>query len=284
MESTQRNFPAQATEPTETAATREAPSALTLGDVQAVLRRAVQIDAGERLPGGSALTVEDLTRIASDAGISPEALQKALRELTLGTLGADHRAHLLDRLFGPRSASAARVAEMDPERARSQLHEILREECLEVVERRGSKTVWEPEHGARASVIRMVRKLWTGRGELAHVQLTSDVRAADSSGARSIVSLDARLDGRAGYTFPTLALGGASAFAALLLAGFGFAELAQHATNAGPLLFSSGCTAVSAGAFTAGVGTLLARAWRARVRRARLSLEHLLDDLTGTDS
>ena len=283
METTRANAPAQVTEPAETA-TREAPSALTLGDVQAVLRRAVQIDAGERLPGGSALTVEDLTRIASDAGISPEAVQKALREYSLGTLGADHRAHLLDRLFGPRSTSAARVAQMDPERAKSQLQSILREECLEVVERRGSKTVWEPERGARASVIRVVRRFLIGRGELRHVQVTSDVRAADSSGERSIVSLDARLDGRAGFTFPTFALGGASAFAALLLAAIGFTELSQHAASAGPLLFSSACTAVTGGAVTAGVGTLLARAWRERVRRARLSLEHLLDDLTGTDS
>jgi hypothetical protein len=280
METTQGNPPAHAMEPAETA-TREGPTALSLSDVEAVLRRAVQIDARERISGGSALTIEDLTRIALEAGISPDAVQRALHELTLGILGAEKRAHLLDRLFGPRSASVARVAAMDPGRARSELQRILREEYLEVVERRGSRTVWEPLRGARASFIRVFRKVWAGRGELHHIQITSDVRAADSSGERAIVSLEARLEGRAGHTFPTLAMGVVSAVGALVLAGMGLTELAQHGVSAGPLLFSSFGTAVSGGAITAGVGTALARAWRARVRRARLSLEHLLDDLTG---
>src|SRR5262249_14261974 len=174
METTRANAPAQAIQPEETTA-REAPTALTLGDVQAVLRRAVPIDAGERLPGGSALTVEDLARIASDAGISPDAVQKALREYSLGTLGADHRAHLLDRLFGPRSTSAARVAQMDPERAKSQLQSILREECLEVVERRGSGTVLGAERGGGGRAIPVVRRVFVGRGGALHRPVTTRV-------------------------------------------------------------------------------------------------------------
>jgi hypothetical protein len=282
MESTRRRQSEHAVD--SESSEREATSALTLGDVEAVLRRAVQLDARQRVPEGSALTVEDLTRIAIEAGISPDALQKALQELALGHLGREEQQGLIDKLFGPRTIAVARVAEMPPELTKSELHRILREELLELVERRGGKVIWEPERGALASVMRTIRKVFAGRQDLRGMEIASEVRSADSSGQRALVSLEAQLKDRSGYTVPPLVVGSLAGLGALILAAVGLGELSEHAARAGQLLIASSTTVGIGAVTTAGLGALLARAWRERVRRARLSLEHLLDNLTGDGS
>jgi hypothetical protein len=76
-------------------------------------------------------------------------------------------------------------------------------------------------------------------------------------------------------------ISGISGVGTLLLAAVGLSELAQHAATAAELFLASVITAGTGAIFTLGFGALLAREWRKRVRRARLRLEHLLDELTG---
>lgn len=255
--------------------------ALSLSDVEAVLKRAVQLDARDRVSTSSTLTVEDLTRIALESGISPTALQEALREQALGRLTNDRRGGLFERLFTP-SASAARVAPMSEAAAKSELHRVLREEFLEVVERQGPRTLWEPIGGARAGVMRIIRKVWTGREDLRGTQVFAEVRPADSSGQRCFIVLEARPK-RAGYTAPPLILGAFTTVSVLFLGGFGLAELAHQGASAAPLLIAAGSTAATGGAMSAGLGAILVNAWRQRLRRVRHYLEQLLDPLSGEE-
>ena len=74
--------------------------ALTLEQVEAVLRRAVQLEQRKHVPDAAGLSREELTRIALEAGLSPEAVEEAMRELQVGALGADRKRALLDRVVG----------------------------------------------------------------------------------------------------------------------------------------------------------------------------------------
>src|SRR3954471_1456289 len=91
--------------------------ALTLSQVEAVLRRAAQLDARQRAPRASGLAPEELTRIALEAGVSADAVDAALRELQLGTLGQERKPTLLDERLGPRTVRSARVVDLAPDAA-----------------------------------------------------------------------------------------------------------------------------------------------------------------------
>jgi len=110
--------------PAEQAA--EVGEALTLEQVQTVLRRAVQLEQRKHVPDAAGPSREELTRIALEAGLSPEAVEEAMRELQVGSLGSEQKQDLLDRLVGPASATSARVIDRPPAIAKSELHRILR--------------------------------------------------------------------------------------------------------------------------------------------------------------
>src|SRR4051812_12281557 len=171
VESQRRRPPAE--QPAQSA------DALTLEQVQAVLRRAVQLEQRKHVPDAAGLSREELTRIALESGLSPETVEEAMRELQVGSLGSEQKQKLLDRLVGPASATSARVVDRPPAFAKSELHRILRDELLEQVDRDGTRTIWVPERGARANLMRAVRKVWSGRKDLRDVELACEVRPAD---------------------------------------------------------------------------------------------------------
>src|ERR1700755_3470373 len=74
---------------------------LSLSQVEAVLRRAAQLDAQQRAPLASGLSAEEVTRIALDAGLSPEAVDAAVRELQLGELSKEQKQELLYKYISP---------------------------------------------------------------------------------------------------------------------------------------------------------------------------------------
>ncbi|MFL5456726.1 MAG: hypothetical protein ACJ78X_10020, partial [Myxococcales bacterium] len=69
VESQRRRPPAE--QPAQSA------DALTLEQVEAVLRRAVQLEQRKHVPDAAGLSREELTRIALEAGLSPEAVEEA---------------------------------------------------------------------------------------------------------------------------------------------------------------------------------------------------------------
>jgi hypothetical protein len=230
--------------------------ALTLEQVEAVLRRAVQLEQRKHVPDATGLSREELTRIALEAGLSR---------------------NLLDRLVGPASAVAARVVDRPPALAKSEIHRVLQEALLEQVDREGTRSIWVPESGARAHLLRAVRHVWTGRKDLRDVEIGCDVRPADATGTRALVSLEARISGRSKYTAGPTVVAGAAAVGTVLLGSIGLAELAQHAAEATQVLLASGATAVIGTTIAAATASASARAWREKVRRIRASLDRLLD-------
>jgi hypothetical protein len=262
----------------------QAGEALTLDQVQTVLRRAVQLEQRKHVPDAAALSREELTRIALESGLSPEAVEEAMRELQVGSLGSEQKQDLLDRLVGPASATSARVIDRPPAMAKSELHRILRDELLEQVDRDGTRTIWVPESGARANLMRAVRKVWTGRKDLRDVELSCDVRPADETGQRALVSIEARISGRGRYTAPTAIIGAGAGIAAVLLASTGLAGLAQHAADATQVLIASGATAAAGAGIAAMTASASSRAWREKARRVRASLDRLLDRVSGEEA
>jgi len=253
--------------------------ALSLSQVEAVLRRAVQLDAQQRSPTASGLSAEEVTRIALDAGLTPAAVDAALRELKLGGLTQEQKLAFLDKHLGPRIIRAGRVIDLSPDGAAARLRSLFEEELLEPLERESRRTIWGPQQGLRANVLRTVRHGWAGRGDWRRLELISDVRAADSSGQRSIVSLEGRLEGRGGVVAGPIVLAVVTVLGTLGLAGTGFAHLAQHLPDAAPMLLGSGAMLASGSGLSALAFSGVARTWRKRVRRVRASLDKLLDGL-----
>lgn len=252
---------------------------LSLAQVEAVLRRAVQLDAEQRAPVGPGLSVEELTKVALDAGLSPGAIDAAVRELKLGALEGEQRQAWLDRRLGPNMVRAGRVVELPPDEAARQLQRLFAEELLEPLERQGGRVVWGPQEGLRANMLRTVRRGWSGSRDWRRVEIVSDVRALDKSGRRSIVAIEAQLQGRGGMAAGIGALAGSTVLGTAGLAVAGFAQLAGHAPDAAQLFVASGAVAASGSMVSAVALSSSAKAWQKKLRRMRASLEKLLDGL-----
>jgi hypothetical protein len=251
--------------------------ALSLAQVEAVLRRAVQLDAEQRAPGVPGLSVDELTKVAMDAGLSPAAIEAALGELRVGALSHEQKQAWLDRRLGPSMVRAGRVVELRPDEAARQLQRLFGEELLEPLERTGGRIVWGPQEGLRANMLRTVRRGWAGGRDWRRVEIVSEVRALDKSGQRSIVALEARLQGRGGMAAGLGALAGSSVLGTLALAVAGFAQLAGHGADAVQLFVASGTVAATGGVVSAAALSSSARRWQEKLRRMRASLEKVLD-------
>jgi hypothetical protein len=253
--------------------------ALSLAQVEAVLRRAVQLDAEQRAPVGPGLSVEELTKVAMDAGLSPAAIDAAVRELKLGALEGEPKQAWLDRRLGPDVVRVGRVVDLPPDEAARQLQRLFGEELLEPLERTRGRVVWGPQEGLRANMLRTVRRGWSGSRDWRRVEIVSEVRALDKSGERSIVTIEARLQGRGGMAAGLGALAGSTVLGTVGLAVAGFAQLAGHAPDAGQLFAASGTVAATGGVVSAMAMSSSAKSWQNKLRRMRASLEKLLDGL-----
>lgn len=251
--------------------------ALTLSQVEAVLRRAAQIDAQTRAPIASGLSAEEVTRIALDAGLSPAAVDAAVRELQLGGLSQEQRQALLDKYIGPDVVHTAKVVDLTPDAAAAALRRLFEEELLEPLEKQGRRIVWGPQQGIRANVLRTVRHGWTGKRALRKLELISDVRPADATGQRSIVSIEAKLEGRGSMVAGPLVLATVSVLATLGLAGTGLSHLLAHVPDATQFLIGSGAALAAGGGMSAVAASGTARTWRKRLRQVRVSLDEVLD-------
>jgi hypothetical protein len=252
---------------------------LSLSQVEAVLRRAAQLDAQESAPAAQGLSAADVTRIALEAGLSPAAVDAAVRELQLGQLSQEQKQALLDKYIGPEVVRTAKVVDQPPEAAAAALRRLFGDELLEPLEKQGRRVIWGPQQGLRANVLRTVRHGLTGKRALRRLELTSDVRPADASGQRSIISLEARLENRGAMVAGPLVLAALTSLATLGLAAAGASHMVQHVPDAAQLLFASGTVFITGGGVTFAATSGTARTWRKRVRQVRVSLDELLDGL-----
>ena len=184
------------------------PVRLTSAQVDAVLRRAVELQAAEA-EGGDALTEDDLLRIGREVGIDPAHLGRALAEVG-GRLPEEDEGWLR-RVMGERAASAGRTIALPVDRARGDLDAYLREEEFMVVHRRlPDRTVYTRATGLAADFGRFTSDVSRRHPRLNAPELEVIVRPAGEDA--TVVALRLDLAGRrAGLATGGMAAGGSSA-------------------------------------------------------------------------
>jgi len=228
---------------------------LTTGELEAVIRRAVELQAAEGAGGDAGLTDEDVLRIGQELGIPPAHLERALAE----TGASPEERGALSRLLGPARIRAGRSVSRPASEVRAELERyLLDRETLAVQRRLPDRTVYEPAPGMFADMARMIKR-GVGRFPLAGAR-TVEVAVRPHGEDRCFVSLIADLGPtRTGHATGATAVGG----------GIGGVSVVA-ATLAGPVaLVGIPVAAVSAWG--------VRRGYRETTRRAREKLEGLLD-------
>jgi hypothetical protein len=151
------------------------PRRLNREDLEAVIRRAADIDAQYRSDALD-LTEDDVVRIAGEVGLSEQSVRRALAE---HYAGASSEALLVERgwasrLCGPALVGVSRRVPENAEAVQARLERHFREnESLRLVRRLRAGSLWEPESGVVASLVRSVDLF--GRG----YQLAKRARAIE---------------------------------------------------------------------------------------------------------
>lgn len=157
------------------------------------MRRAAEIEArsGSEVPE---LTEHDVLRIASEVGFSEESVRQALAEhyanSEAGRLLSEPRGP--SRLCGTGLVRASRTVAAPADEVRRQLEPHFQQnESLRLVRRVASGSLWEPERGVVASLVRSVDL--HGRGYQLAKARGLELRTVDLGGDRCQVTLIADL-------------------------------------------------------------------------------------------
>lgn len=237
---------------------------LSEGEAALVFRRAAELEStapGEQ-PTFDANTLE---RIGAEAGISPAAIRQAVAELQAGRLTpATTGRRRLPNLV-PNEVVIERRLAAPSSTVNQRLETYLRHQMFRVCRRRGALTVWEPNQGLVANLVRGTDVI--DRMRLSKVDRVELHVEADGGATRVRIVLDvgrARTSARAG-SITGAALGGAGLVAAGagLVLGAGEVALLLPVTSAG-----------AAGAFI-GARSNYAK----KIKRAVDALELVLDEL-----
>lgn len=172
---------------------------LTRQDLESVIRRAVQLEA----EAGSAdpeLAETDVLRIAQEVGLSEANVRRALAEHRATSGGLLVERGLASRLCGPGLIMASRSVPRPAAEVQRDLESHFKSnESLRLVRRIGPASLWEPDRGVFASVMRSVDLF--GRGyQLAKKSRAIELRVVPIDDDSSQVVLTADLgDERAGW-------------------------------------------------------------------------------------
>lgn len=239
---------------------------LTQRDLEVVIRRAAELDAQT---GGATpeLSEGDVLRIASEVGLSEASVRRALAEYDADASGG----LLVDRgwvsrVCGPGLLTATRTVPRPAEEVRHELESHFQtNESLRLVRRIRSASMWEPDRGVVASLMRGLDLL--GRGyQLAKKGQAVELQVVPLGEQSSQVSLTMDLaNQRAGWFWGLGIAAGGSAMAAASVFILGL--------PAGPPDFVALGTPL-----LLGLSITLARAgYRRAVGKVRLVLDGLLD-------
>lgn len=216
------------------------------------------------------LSEADVLRIAAEVGLSEESVRRALAEHYASTGGAllTDRAHLA-RVCGPGLVAASRTVHGSAGEVRSTLERHFRSyEALRLVRRLESGSLWEPERGVLATVIRSVDPF--GRGYVLAKARALQARVVELGRGRCHVTLVADLGKERASWFWGLGVGAG-------LPGAGTAILVASLVGVAPLF-------AIAPAWWGGMVWLARAGYGRAVERMRLGLEGLLDRLEHGES
>jgi len=240
-------------------------SYLTRQDLEAVIRRATELEAeAGKTPE---LSEADVLRIAAEVGLSEANTRRALAEYRANTPGGVLLAERgwVARLCGSGLVTSARTVGRPAEEVRQELEAHFREnESLRIVRRTKTGSLWEPESGVVASLMRGFDLL--GRGyQLAKKGKAVELRVVPLGEDSSRVSLTIDLtNDRAGWFW----LLGVGLGAPATLAAIGIVASAPDIPNLAIALSP---------AFLAGTISLARAGYRRAVEKMRLVLDGLLD-------
>jgi hypothetical protein len=181
----------------------ESDETLSRREADEVLRRAVELHQRESTASGEALAVADVRRLASEIGIPPETVERALVQVRQEALARPSEPPgVVDRVFGPARVVAARTVPGPPHEVTAAIDAWLRAELFRIERNLGETIVWEnPESlmlrarrlfdvggRMRLGVARRVtvRTEPSGTG-LVHVRLEADLEPRRTSRVRGAV-------------------------------------------------------------------------------------------------
>jgi hypothetical protein len=210
---------------------------LTATEVEAVLRRAVELQAREsdtRSAAEGGMTDSELIRIGEELGLSPRHVQQALVETSEHVPAEDT---WFGRGFGPATVRASRLVARDAESARADLDTYLRDrECMVVHRRFPEHAVYVQGSGVSAAIQRAAAQM-SGRYALLNVeQIEVGVRPVDERTCMVSLAIDLRGQ-RTGLVAGGLVTGGGAGSAAAVFLAIAVAP--PVAALGAPLLAAS---------------------------------------------
>ena len=255
----------RAAETTEPPARRRIPAE----DLEAIVRRAAELQNRRGSPGAQSLTEAEVIEIGRQVGLEPDYMRRAIAEVHAETLApaAPPGNPLLDLLAGPGRVEVRRVVPGDPALIQQQLEVQLREgEKLGPLRRRHGRSVWEASSGTFARLERFLN--FSGR-EYALAEIRQvDLSVAELEPGWALVTVTGDLGNKRDEAFYGVTGG---ALAAMVVAFVITAE------SAGPV--PAGIAAgLLGGMLTTAIGLTWLR-WTLARRRERIGLllEGLVD-------
>jgi hypothetical protein len=164
---------------------------LTKAQLELVLRRAAELEKSGGQASDELVSPEEIERIGAEAGLSPEALQRALAEVRSGALVPvvpPPPPTVLDRTIGPTRIIVERVVPGPIDDVRRRLEGFLKDQLLEIRRNYGDRIVWRRAEGFWPGVMRAFdfhHQFALSKG----IEVESSVAAVDDR-ARIRIALD----------------------------------------------------------------------------------------------
>jgi hypothetical protein len=251
---------------------------LSTEQMEAVVRRAVELQARESDATDSGITSDELLRIGGELGIEASHMRRALAEVAGD---AAPQAGVGSRLLGAARTSASRAVPGDADAVRQHIERYLLEsQYLAVLRRLPDRTVYEKAGGFQVDVARAMdaaRGALSGGGNEPRIGAGFDLRTASSVEVAvaplepgfSWVTLITDLGNQRTAYWASINVGGG-------LGAFAMASVAAVAIAPPAALVALPIMGASAWAARASYGSVL--------KRARMHLEALLDHLERGES
>ncbi len=243
---------------------------LSSKEVEVVLRRAAEIDAGgadgpARHDDGE-LSVTDVYKLGDEAGLAPESVQRALSEMRRGLMAPPAEdGDAVTRTLGASRILVSREVPGSPEPVRRAVERFMHDQLMTVRRHHGERVEWERAQGIFPGLVRSLD--FSRRYDFGLVSHVETLVASDDDGSTSVTfQIDIgemrreRLTSmamRSAIAFALIGLGGAALFS-----GFGVNDL---------LALTGG------GAAAGGVLALERRKFLAHRSRVALAPERFLD-------
>src|SRR5439155_6738581 len=127
---------------------------LTQDQVSLVLRRAAELDQQFGLPGEAGIDEATLEQAAVEAGLSPDAVRRALAELRSGLLEPARPRHR--GVLGEPTLTLCRTVPGPTAAVEHQISRFLLDQLFELRRDRGTRTTWVRRRGLEASARRAI--------------------------------------------------------------------------------------------------------------------------------